>query len=258
MKRNKEFLIYFSVFLCGALIILTSFINAGIIGNLLIYSGIYALCLLLSKGYLRCENFNLPKLFTIDICTLSLVSFLYFLLFFINIALSLIFQSEAPNITFSVWLLIYTGLVVPITEEIFFRGCVCTGISAIYGKGSAVFISSLLFALLHSGTSGFIFAFIGGLMFSFLYMQTDSILPGLILHIANNFISVLALEFEVTVILAPITALLISFIFSVYCLLKKKAIIKKDLHINTDFLKSFNFYAAIIAIYILKIIGEKI
>ena len=81
-------------------------------------------------------------------------------------------------------------IMAPITEEIAFRGVLLRGLLRMrWHPWVAIVVSALVFALFHGtelqmfGTT--IFAIIVG----WLYWQTKSLLPGMIMHIINNFMA---------------------------------------------------------------------
>lgn len=82
------------------------------------------------------------------------------------------------------------SLVVAISEEVVFRGYLITRLSRIF-KGRmwlGVLIASLSFASghLYQGFGGFFLIFIYGLMFSFLFLKTGSLWPGIIAHFLQD------------------------------------------------------------------------
>lgn len=81
--------------------------------------------------------------------------------------------------------------VVPaITEEVLFRGAL-QGLMRPCGSAAATFAPALLFALLHMDLAQGITAFCCGIFLGWLAERTGSILPGMVLHFANNAIAFL-------------------------------------------------------------------
>lgn len=86
---------------------------------------------------------------------------------------------------------IFTVAIIPgIVEEIIFRGIIL-GMFRKFGDGFAVFISALLFGISHFNTIQFIFAFIIGLVFGFITVKLNSLLPSIIAHALNNLLATL-------------------------------------------------------------------
>ncbi|GAA3630750.1 CPBP family intramembrane glutamic endopeptidase [Flavivirga jejuensis] len=79
-------------------------------------------------------------------------------------------------------------LIVPIAEELFFRGLLTHGISLVHNNKSAVLVSSIIFALLHYYSGGILIAFLGGLYFGYIYVKTENIFLSIIAHIFANTI----------------------------------------------------------------------
>lgn len=73
-------------------------------------------------------------------------------------------------------------------EEFLFRGVIMGSLTR-FGKPFAIFISSLLFGLVHQNLVQIPFAFLVGLALSFVVMETGSIWTGVIVHFFNNFIA---------------------------------------------------------------------
>ena len=92
----------------------------------------------------------------------------------------------------TVLLIFLTMAVVPaVCEEVAFRGIFC-GMLVRGGEGFAAAVSSLLFALLHSGFSGMLFAFLAGMIFASVRKTSGRLLPCIIIHFLNNAFSVSA------------------------------------------------------------------
>jgi hypothetical protein len=81
----------------------------------------------------------------------------------------------------------------PLAEETFFRGFLLGSLAPRLGGAGAAVVSSLLFALAHLTPGVMVPIFILGLLLSWLYLKTRSIVPGLIAHSAQNALALLAL-----------------------------------------------------------------
>jgi len=84
------------------------------------------------------------------------------------------------------WLMAAGVLVAPVAEEIFFRSFIFGGLRERFPWWKAAVISSAIFAVLHMQLTAFLPIFILGMIFSFLYQRSGSILPGLLMHIFTN------------------------------------------------------------------------
>ncbi len=83
-------------------------------------------------------------------------------------------------------IIIFTVILAPLAEEIFFRKIICDRLRR-YGDIPAVLVSALVFGLAHGNFSQFFYAFFLGLVFGALYCKTGHIRYGLGLHVFINF-----------------------------------------------------------------------
>ena len=83
--------------------------------------------------------------------------------------------------------LISVGILVPITEEIAFRGILVGGMLRMRLKPwVAIVVSALIFALAHGTYTQFVGTTVFGIICGWLYWRTRSLLPGVLIHITNN------------------------------------------------------------------------
>lgn len=101
--------------------------------------------------------------------------------------------AEALNELFAfeeVWKMLIIGFaatfIVPIYEEIFFRGLLHNGLANRLGMWGTILVSSTLFGLFHGFPIQIITALLFGLFVGWLYEKTDSLWPGIICHVTNN------------------------------------------------------------------------
>ena len=89
-------------------------------------------------------------------------------------------------------LMILTVAILPaFVEEFAFRGVVM-GTLRPYSEGAAILISSATFALMHGNFVQMPFTFCCGLVFAYMDIKTNSLLPSVIVHFLNNGLSVAA------------------------------------------------------------------
>lgn len=82
----------------------------------------------------------------------------------------------------------------PIIEEIGFRGLLLDGLLKTRCRPwIAILISAVAFGLVHGLWAPFVTATLFGLLAGWLYWRTGSIIPGLIIHIANNSLTAIDL-----------------------------------------------------------------
>ena len=78
---------------------------------------------------------------------------------------------------------------VPVFEELIFRGFLFNKWSAKIGVGKALIFSSLLFAFLHLDIIVFPAYFAAGIFYGLVYLKTKKLLIPIILHSISNFVS---------------------------------------------------------------------
>lgn len=73
----------------------------------------------------------------------------------------------------------------PIGEEIIFRKLIVDR-ARVFGEGPAIFISALMFSLFHTNIDQFVYAFLLGAFFAFIYQRHGNIWHTILLHAAVN------------------------------------------------------------------------
>lgn len=109
--------------------------------------------------------------------------FAYIASFFANndVAVMLDDLSKAP-----LWLMILMiGVTPAISEEITMRGIVLSGYK-FKSKHTAALMSGLMFGILHLNMHQFLYAFAMGVIFAYLVMATNSLVPAMIAHFTIN------------------------------------------------------------------------
>ncbi len=92
----------------------------------------------------------------------------------------------------SFWLnLLTVGILVPIFEELLFRGLVYTELRKVSSVTISVFIQGVLFGIYHMNIVQGIYAAILGIMLGYVYHKFKTILAPIVIHIALNASSVL-------------------------------------------------------------------
>ncbi|MCL1960119.1 MAG: CPBP family intramembrane metalloprotease [Spirochaetes bacterium] len=105
--------------------------------------------------------------------------------------------------------IINMGIIPPITEELFFRGLILDGLKNNYSKRKAIIISALLFGLIHLNPWQAYGAFIMGLIFAWICIETNSILLSIYMHFFNNTLYTITLKYKE---LIPIKGFNVNFI----------------------------------------------
>ncbi|MFT8557161.1 MAG: type II CAAX endopeptidase family protein [Liquorilactobacillus hordei] len=93
---------------------------------------------------------------------------------------------EATSTSKTISMMLYTGFLGPITEEIVFRGFLLRSLEK-YGQGFAIIISAYMFGLYHSNFTQSGFAFVVGLLLGYVTL-TYGIRWSILLHVFNNFV----------------------------------------------------------------------
>ncbi len=86
------------------------------------------------------------------------------------------------------------GIVVPVAEEMVFRGAILRRLDEALGhrlRWLSITVTALLFAVVHGNLAQGVGAFIMGLPLGWAYIRTRSIVPGIVMHWTNNSIAVL-------------------------------------------------------------------
>jgi hypothetical protein len=107
---------------------------------------------------------------------------------------ALLDTTEAAQLGFIRWpsrdifFSVLTGVILaPIMEEIIHRGVIYQALRARTGRWSAIFLSSVAFAILHFYSWwGILDVFVMGVFFAWIYDRTRSLWPGIIFHALGN------------------------------------------------------------------------
>lgn len=90
------------------------------------------------------------------------------------------------------WILLLVGVIVPIGEELFFRGFVY-GTLRRWGVGLATALSAVLFAAVHQQIVHALPIFVLGAVLAVLYERTRSLVGPIAVHAVNNVVAILSL-----------------------------------------------------------------
>ena len=119
---------------------------------------------------------------------------------YINSAMVSIFNYSAfsaevlwdQNAEYTAYQLVLQFIVIAVVpafcEEFLFRGAILTNLLP-FGRGNAILISSLLFAVMHQNAEQILYAFAAGILLGVVYERTESIWNCVLLHLVNNFSS---------------------------------------------------------------------
>lgn len=86
--------------------------------------------------------------------------------------------------------IIVVGIIAPVVEELLFRGAILRSLldweRISDTRWIAVVITAFLFSLIHLNPVQMPGAFIGGLIYGYVTIQTGSLVPAIVMHIVNN------------------------------------------------------------------------
>lgn len=85
--------------------------------------------------------------------------------------------------------IVFACIVVPMYEELFFRGILLNRFKRAFSFTLSALMSSLLFGLFHIAPHLMVYAFIAGLIFSWVYRKTGSLIAPIVVHGASNFMT---------------------------------------------------------------------
>lgn len=81
---------------------------------------------------------------------------------------------------------LFSSAVVPaLCEELLFRGVICRSLMN-YGSRTAILVSAVLFALMHTNLGQLLYAFAAGLLLGWIYVRSGSLKLAVLLHFINN------------------------------------------------------------------------
>lgn len=86
--------------------------------------------------------------------------------------------------------ILFTMVSIVVFEELFFRRLVAQRLKNISGFRKAVWLSALIFSLAHVYTeTGLLSAFVGGVIFTIIYLKIGSILISIVSHLTYNLLT---------------------------------------------------------------------
>lgn len=86
---------------------------------------------------------------------------------------------------------INVAIIPAFVEELLFRRVVCGSLEK-YGRGTAIIISAVLFALMHTNVEQLFYTLVAGLILGWIYVKTRSLIFPVLLHFLNNGLSVVS------------------------------------------------------------------
>ena len=147
-------------------------------------------CVDLSFGYIE-RRMAWPA---VGMSVLVAVAYLFVSFFVISMLDIYLFMEESeslnksdPNLFSGIVGILHSCIIVPIVEEIGFRGIFLAGLlKSRCRPWLAILITAIVFALFHMSLVKIISTFGFGIIIGWLYWRTGSIIPGIVIHIVNN------------------------------------------------------------------------
>lgn len=177
---------------------------ATVIFNILIVAVALFIYKIVRKGSLREFGFRFFTERDLDLgCGLFLLAYIFNFVYGIFISY---FAPDLPSQGFEFlellnkisypWVLIFIGsFVIPVTEEIFFRGFLFSSLHKFLEFKYAAIISSLIFASLHAFVSALLPIFVLSLVLTYTFKKSGSLWLNIVLHMLLNTSSFLLLWF---------------------------------------------------------------
>jgi membrane protease YdiL (CAAX protease family) len=131
---------------------------------------------------------------------LTLVMYLTMVLFnMFNIPIEpqplLIMLKEENHIPSLIYMCVFTAVLGPFLEEIFFRGFVYGVFKKVMGISWGIIVSAVFFAYVHANLASIFPIFCLGILLTYLYEKTGSLIPSITVHIIHNSLSLFLLLF---------------------------------------------------------------
>ena len=90
------------------------------------------------------------------------------------------------------WGYLVVGMLVPVAEELVFRGAVLRVLLNVFARRShwiAIAISAVVFGIIHMNLAQGLHATLIGLLLGWMYYRTRSVFPGIVMHWINNTVA---------------------------------------------------------------------
>lgn len=185
---------------------LTFFLNNICIYILLVYY-IITTIYLINKNKIKESKLALKKYLPLISLGIS-VAIIYNMIIFKIIPPN--FNNKIPLIT----VIISSGIIGPIFEEILFRYIFYNRLKKKYSIKKSILINSLLFSIIHISPIKVVYAFLLGIVLNTYYEKYKNIIAPILIHIAANTIVIFLTEYNQVVLLLAIINLIINIIIN--------------------------------------------
>ena len=100
-------------------------------------------------------------------------------------------MKETFDLVQSGWFgILCVAIIGPVLEELLFRGAITKVLLQRYSPMKAILFSGLIFGIFHLNPAQIVGATLSGFLFAWMYYKTSSVIPGILVHVLNNSISV--------------------------------------------------------------------
>ena len=107
-------------------------------------------------------------------------------------------------------LLISSGIIGPIYEEILFRYILLNRLKTFNSTTKSIILNSIIFALIHINPIKICYAFILGLILNLTYQKYNNIIAPILIHASANIISLFLTEFNIYILILSTMSLIIT------------------------------------------------
>lgn len=144
----------------------------------------------------------------------------YYPLILLGISIScllnmIIFLIEKPipttNTINPIILIISSGIIGPIYEEIIFRYINLNKLKKFNTNNKSIIINTLIFATIHISPTKIFYAFILGLILNISYTKINNIKAPIIIHISANLIALLLNQYNTTILILSLIGTILSY-----------------------------------------------
>lgn len=151
-------------------------------------------CYLWKKGYLKGDKRMWSPVSASYLGWSIVIGFsAIFLIDFVMSELSFLpdWLGETFDVLQSGWLgIVCISVLGPVLEEMLFRGAITKVLLQKYSPVKAIILSALIFGIFHINPAQVVGAVLSGILFAWLYYKTRSLIPGILIHVLNNSLSV--------------------------------------------------------------------
>ena len=131
---------------------------------------------------------------------------------FLNMIIFKVFTPiESTNNVSIPLIIISSGIIGPIYEEILFRYINLHNLKKFNSPTKSIIINCIIFSIIHFNIKEIIFAFILSFIINLIYKKFNNILYPIIIHSSTNIISLFLIEFNQSILLLSLISIMINY-----------------------------------------------